>query len=62
MDRHVPDRAGEVGDAGTSAQTQGSLAKDAATAQGELPAASLQVMLPSHPTPVYKDSSLREKV
>lgn len=62
MDRHVPDRAGEVGDAGPSARTQGSLGKDAATAQGELPAASSPVTLPSHPAPVYKDSSLRKRV
>lgn len=62
MDRHVPDRAGEVGDAGPSAQTQGSLGEDASTTQSELPAASSQIILPSHPKPVYKDRSLRKGV
>lgn len=64
MDRHVPDRAGEVGDAGTSARTQGSLGKDAATAQGELPGvlAGNAAQLPSHPMSVYKDSLLRKRV
>ena len=61
MDRHTPDRTGDLVDAGTSAQTEDSLGTDVATAQEKQPAVSYRHHSPATPRHVYAGQFMHGK-